>query len=185
MSHPVYCKRLRMEVDLRWIDPVPALPSRLVWVPWDDSVLHDHAEVKYRCFQKELDARIFPNLANHDGCVQLMELIRAKPGFMPTATWLIADSHGCCATVQGVREENSVGGIQNLGVLPEYRGRGLGRMLLLKALHGFRQSGLKRARLEVSARNRPAVRLYHDIGFIAVKTLYRELVSEPEAEYSI
>jgi hypothetical protein len=29
------------------------------------------------------------------------------------------------------------------------------------------------------------VRLYHDVGFVAVKTLYRELAAEPEAEYSI
>jgi ribosomal protein S18 acetylase RimI-like enzyme len=174
-----------MEVDLRWIDSAPTLPVEFVWVPWDESTLLDHADVKFRCFQGELDARIFPNLATHDGCVQLMELIRAKPGFMPAATWLIADSYGCCATVQGVRDEGAVGGIQNLGVLPSHRGCGLGRALLLKALREFRLAGLKRARLEVSARNRRAVRLYHDVGFIATATLYRELIAQPEVQYSI
>jgi ribosomal protein S18 acetylase RimI-like enzyme len=185
MSLPIYCKRLRMEADLRWLDAVPALPPRFVWVPWDDAVLPDHADVKYRSFQGELDARLFPNLATHDGCVQLMESIRGKPEFLPAATWLVAAPDGCCATVQGVRDDACAGAIQNLGVVPEYRGRGLGRALLLRALHAFRLVGLKRARLEVSARNRRAVRLYHEVGFIATKTLYRELTAEPEAEYSI
>jgi ribosomal protein S18 acetylase RimI-like enzyme len=173
-----------MEADLRWPDAAPALPPRFVWVPWDDAVLHDHAEVKHRSFHGELDACLFPNLATYDGCVQLMELIRGKSGFLPAATWLVAAPDGCCATVQGVRDDVSVGSIQNLGVVPEYRGRGLGRALLLRALDGFKKAGLKRARLEVSARNRRAVRLYHESGFIATKTLYRELAAEPETEYS-
>ena len=180
-----YCKRLRMEVDLRWIDPVPRLASPFVWVPWDDAVLYDHAEVKFHSFHGELDARIFPNLASRDGCVQLMELIRTKPGFLPDATWLIAGPHECCGTVQGICEANGVGAIQNLGVIPECRGNGLGRALLLKALHGFRNCGLKRVHLEVSARNRCAVRLYHEVGFISTRTLYRELAAELEEEYSI
>ncbi len=174
-----------MEVDLRWIDPAPALPASFVWVPWDETVLHEHAHVKFRSFHGELDARLFPNLATRDGCVQLMELIRDKPGFLPGATWLIASSEGCCGTIQGVGESNGFGAVQNLGVIPAYRGLGLARALLLKSLNGFRDAGLKRAHLEVSARNKPAVRLYHQVGFVACKTLYRELRCEPEEEYSI
>lgn len=185
MFGPVYCKRLRMEIDLRWIGARPVLPAPFVWAPWADTVLEDHAEVKYRSFRGELDTRIFPNLATRDGCVQLMEFIREKPGFLPSATWLIVAADGCCATVQGVREEPGIGVIQNLGVLPEYRGRGLGRALLIQALCGFRQAGLKRGRLEVSARNRRAVRLYHDVGFVHTRTFYREFVAEPAVEYSI
>lgn len=185
MYLPTYCKRLRMEVDLRWIDPVPPLPSGCVWVPWDDSVLRDHADVKFRSFCGEMDTLLFPNLATPGGCVQLMELIRAKPGFLSEATWLIAARHGCCGTIQGVLEESGCGAIQNIGVLPDCRGRGLGRALLLKALEGFRRRGAKRAWLEVSARNRTAARLYHQIGFIVQKTLYREFAAEPEHEYAI
>ena len=65
--------------------------------------------------------------------------------------------------------------IQNLGVLPEYRGLGLGRALLLKALHGFCRLGLMRGSLEVTARNKRAVRLYHRAGFNIKKTIYREM----------
>ena len=185
MPFPNYCKRLRMEIDLRWVDAPPVLPPRLVWVPWHETVLRDHAEITHRSFRGELDALVFPNLATPVGCVQLMGSIRDKPGFSPDATWLIASSEGCCGTVQGIRDGNNAGAIQNLGVIPLFRGIGLGRALLLKALDGFRRNGLKQANLEVSAVNRAAGRLYHEVGFIIRKTLYREFAVQPEVEYSI
>ena len=51
--------------------------------------------------------------------------------------------------------------------------RGLGAALLLKALHGFRNAGLGRAFLEVTAQNDGAVRLYHRLGFRRRKTVYK------------
>ena len=55
----------------------------------------------------------------------------------------------------------------------------------LDALERGRTAYAKRAWLEVSARNTPAVRLYNQVGFIVQKTLYRELIAEPEEEYAI
>jgi ribosomal protein S18 acetylase RimI-like enzyme len=75
--------------------------------------------------------------------------------------------------VQGLFDDRRQGGIQNLGVVPEYRGRGLGRALLLRALDGFMSVGVRRAFLEVTATNGPAVHTYRAVGFRAVKTLYR------------
>jgi len=66
-----------------------------------------------------------------------------------------------------------MGGIQNLGVAPLYRGRGLGSALLLQALQGFRRAGLGRAFLEVTAQNEGAVRLYRRMGFRCRKTVYK------------
>jgi GNAT superfamily N-acetyltransferase len=185
MTTLTYCKRLRMEIDLRWIEPTPALPLGYVWVPWDDAILKAHAEVKWRSFRGELDTRVFPNLSCREGCLQLMKVIREMPGFLPEATWLISAIDGCCGTVQGIRDDSGLGMIQNLGVVPEHRGRKLGKSLLLKALQGFRQAGLKRAFLEVSARNTRAVRLYHQTGFVTRKTLYREIAPVDEESYII
>jgi ribosomal protein S18 acetylase RimI-like enzyme len=185
MATITYCKRLRMEVDLRWIDPVPDLPPGFVWVPWADSVLEAHADVKWRSFRNETDSRVFPNLANLDGCVELMRVIRGREGFTPEATWLISAPGECCGTVQGVRDTSGFGMIQNLGVVPEYRGLGLGRALLLSALHGFRHKGFKRGSLEVTARNKRAVRLYHQAGFVIQKTMYRELAEVEKDLYFI
>jgi hypothetical protein len=105
--------------------------------------------------------------------MQLMTEIRRKPGFLPEATWLLCSPAGYCGTVQGIRERIGLGGIQNLGVTPSQRERGLGTALLLQALHGFRRSGMGRAYLEVTAQNDGAVHLYHRLGFRRRKTLYK------------
>ncbi len=81
----------------------------------------------------------------------------------------------CVATVQGLIDNQRYGGIQNLGVLPEYRGLGIGWAILLKALDGFSAAGARRAFLEVTAKNELAVRMYRRLGFRSCKTIYREL----------
>jgi hypothetical protein len=168
-----YCKRYRMEIDLNDAPPVPALPAGYSWVPWEDSLAELHAEVKYCCFHEEIDATVFPSLATRSGCTALMAAICRKPGFLPGATWLLGCAGGYCGTVQGVRERTGYGAIQNLGVTPAYRGRGLGTALLLQALHGFRRAGLGRAFLEVTAHNEGAIRLYWRLGFRRRKTVYK------------
>ena len=75
--------------------------------------------------------------------------------------------------MQGIRERGGLGSIQNLGIVPGWRGRGLGEALLLQALHGFRHTGLGRAQLEVTAQNDAAIRLYRRLGFRRAKTLYK------------
>jgi ribosomal protein S18 acetylase RimI-like enzyme len=142
-------------------------------MPWDEALVELHAEVKFRCFHEEIDATVFPSLGDRTGCSRLMTAIRRKAGFLPEATWLIGSPTDYCGTVQGVREVNRQGAIQNLGVTAEHRGRGLGSALLLQALHGFRRAGLGRAFLEVTAQNDGAVRLYRRLGFRCRKTTYK------------
>ena len=108
-----------------------------------------------------------------------MREIRHKNGFRPQATWLIAQDNEYIATIQGVAERFGCGAIQNVGVVPGHRSRGLGSALVLKALHGFRQTGLALARLEVTAENEGAIRLYRRLGFRFRKTLYK--VADPLA----
>jgi len=168
-----YYKRLRMEIDLEASIPPAALPGRFVWVPWEESLLADHAEVKYQSFRGEIDAYVFPCLGDRYGCQRLMREIRRKPGFLPSATWLIACPEGYVGTVQGVMDQGPIGAIQNLGVVPAYRGIGLGRALVHRVLAGFQFAGLRRAYLEVTAENNAAVQLYRSLGFRRAKTLYK------------
>lgn len=193
MKH-LHFKRYRMEADLR--NPpigVTELPEGFHWLAWRDSLCYAHAEVKALCFQEETDSIIFPSLASLGGCRELMVAIRNRPGFCPQATWLVAvdelsadeSSTGlagsCIATVQGVIDECGHGGIQNVGVIPEFRGRGLGRALMQKAMAGFAACGVKLAYLEVTAQNRPALRMYRELGFRCTKTVYRS-VPAPDPE---
>jgi ribosomal protein S18 acetylase RimI-like enzyme len=174
----LYFKRFRMEIDLAGLPPVPALPEGFSWLGWDLSVHEAHAEAKFQSFAGEIDAVVFPNLGSRQGCRNLMADIMRRPGFEPRATWLIVGPAGPCGTVQGVRERNGLGAIQNLGVVPLYRDHGLGTALLLKALHGFRSAGLGRAFLEVTAQNDGAIRLYRRLGFRSRKTLYKAVNPE-------
>ncbi len=167
-----YFKRFRMEIDLAPF-ALPLLPLGYFWVPWEEGLLELHAEVLFQCFHEEIDSTVFPSLGDRRGCLLLMTEMRRKAGFLPQATLLLAGPAGYCGTVQGVRDRSGLGAIQNLGVVPSHRGCGLGRALLIQALHGFIRSGLGRAYLEVTAQNDGAVQLYHRLGFRRRKTLYK------------
>jgi GNAT superfamily N-acetyltransferase len=167
-----YFKRYKMEADLVPLPP-PELPPGYAWLPWHPNLLEVHAEVLFQSFHQEIDSAVFPSLGDRAGCTCLLTAISRKPGFVPEATWLLHGPGGPCASVQGLRERGGVGAIQNLGVTPLYRGRGLGEAVLRLALSGFRRAGLVRALLEVTAQNDAAIRLYRRLGFRRAKTIYK------------
>jgi GNAT superfamily N-acetyltransferase len=169
-----------MEFDLTTALECPhELPQGYHFLAWASKLLEAHADTKYRCFHTELDAQVFPCLGDSEGCRRLMEEISLKDGFLPAATWLVAHQTSAdsapdyCGTVQGIRDEKGCGGIQNVGITPEHRGRGVGTCLVYRALCGFREAGLTRVYLEVTAQNTGAVRLYRRLGFRKVRTVYK------------
>lgn len=175
-----YFKRYRMEIDLAGRErPLPTLDEGYRLIPWSHDLLEAHAEAKYQSFRMEIDANVFPCLGDAQGCLRLMKEIAGKEGFLPAATWLAAydwrpsQPPEFCGTVQGIRDRTQMGAIQNLGITPEHRGRGLGSALLLHALAGFREAGLRRAFLEVTSQNVGAIRLYQRLGFLRARTVYK------------
>ena len=148
-------------------------------VGWDESLLEAHADVKFRCFHEEIDAHVFPSLGHPEGCRRLMRDISQGEGFLAEATWLLEFTdplnHGVdyCGTIQGVHNGSGKGSVQNFGVVPEHRGRGFGTVLLGRSLEGFRQAGVGRVTLEVTAKNDDALRLYQRLGFRRVRTVYK------------
>jgi GNAT superfamily N-acetyltransferase len=177
-----YFKRFRMEVDLTGSVPEPApLGADYALLPWEPNLLDAHAEAKYKSFRYEIDANVFPNLGNRDGCRRLMSEIARRSTFLPAATWLVqyrpagARKPEVVGTIQGVVDDN--------GVTAPHRGRGVGSALLLASLSGFKKAGLSRVYLEVTAQNVAAVRLYQRLGFRRTKTVYKA-VQVPEMEYA-
>jgi hypothetical protein len=189
-----YYKRFRMEFDLKRVAlPEPALPAGFVFVPWQASLLERHAAAKFESFRAEVDSDVFPCLGDISGCRDLMSEIVQRATFIAQATWLVSCSvegagQGCgtddCGTIQGVVQLGGWGAVQNVGVAPEYRGLGLGRSLILRSLHGFREAGVPRVYLEVTARNTPAVALYRSVGFRLARTTYKA-VEHPTAAYAV
>ena len=172
-AHLTYYKRYRMELDLSCVSARPVLPGGFGWTAWTDAQIDTHAEVMFSCFRDELDAKVFRSFNSLTGCRELMRAIRSRDGFLPGSSWLVSGTDGAVCTIQGIAESGRWGAIQNVGVVPEYRGQGLGEAVLLKALAGFRSAGLARVYLEVTARNETAIRLYRKHGFRCTRTLYK------------
>lgn len=175
-----YFKRFRMEYDLEGpLFAVPELPPGYSLVAWDDDLVEAHADVKFRSFRSEMDANVFPCLGERDGCQRLMSEISRRSGFVPEATWLLQfwpperRKPDVCGTIQGVVDANGHGAVQNVGITPPHRGKGLGTILLHESLAGFRRAGLNRVYLEVTAQNVGACRLYQRLGFKRTKIVYK------------
>ena len=179
-----YFKRLRMEIKLRRIVlPEPVLPDGYEWRAWHPVLTEAHARVKSTSFRGEIDSLLYPALADLAGCRRLMRDISLGSGFVPPATWLIcrkADGFGGphpVATIQGLHVGWRRGSIQNVGVVPEHRGFGLGRSLVLRSLLGFQERRIRRVFLDVTADNLPAVQLYQQIGFQHRRTSYKAVIT--------
>jgi len=175
----VYFKRFKMQIDLALVDfSTQREEIDFRFEPWSDKSLGQHALAKWDSFRLEIDANVFPCLGDRDGCRQLMRDISQRDNFVPEATWLaLADIPGKpelpVGTIQGLRLDTVEGAIQNVGVVPQFRGKGLGRELLFRALAGFQGIGCLKANLEVTIHNTGAIRLYESIGFRYVETVFK------------
>lgn len=181
----VFFKRYRMQFDLRDVSLAePSLDSCFELHPWQASLLNAHAKAKYNSFRDELDANVFNCLGNEEGCRKLMREISRRKGFVPEATWLLTHRESPdapqtpIATVQGIRNNPTIGLIQNIGVVEEFRGRGLGSVIVRKSLAGFKSVGAKLVTLEVTVKNTGAIRLYERLGFRITKTVYKSVELE-------
>lgn len=177
-----YFKRFRMEYDLgQPLYEPPELPAGYWLLSWDERLVEGHAVAKFESFRFELDANVFPCLGDLEGCHRLVREIFSRPGFLPQATWLVGTQNNpskrfeYCGTIQGIRDDRGIGSIQNLGVTPAHRGRGLGQILLWHALRGFTDLGIERSSLEVTAQNSKALELYQRLGFRTTKTVYKAI----------
>jgi ribosomal protein S18 acetylase RimI-like enzyme len=64
--------------------------------------------------------------------------------------------------VEGFRHVGRLG----MGLLPDYRGQGLGKRLMVETIRAARLAGIERVELEVFASNERAVALYRKLGFV-------------------
>ncbi|MCA9133972.1 MAG: GNAT family N-acetyltransferase [Planctomycetales bacterium] len=176
-----YFKRYRMELrlDSRATQAMLGVPEGFELLPWSPRLMQRHADVKWESFREEIDAHVFPCLGDRDGCRRLMREISGRKDFIPEATWLAcrssnsSDAPQTCGTVQGLMTSAREGAIQNLGVHPACRDKGVGRALLACALQGFHDAGCRFAHLEVTVENTAAIRLYERFGFHRVETLFK------------
>ena len=61
--------------------------------------------------------------------------------------------------------ESKIGWIPNMGVLPEFQGRGIGRALMQTALNWLRDEGMECAKIETLEQNAVTPHFYPSVGF--------------------
>jgi RimJ/RimL family protein N-acetyltransferase len=72
---------------------------------------------------------------------------------------------GWCDIVRQERETRAHCGTLGMGLLPAWRGQGIGRRLIEAAIGAAWDRSFRRIELTVNADNEPALRLYRSVGF--------------------
>jgi mycothiol synthase len=132
--------------------PVVALPAAYELVPVAEASLDDLFGVYTRSFA---DRPGFTRPAQEEWLEDLLD----DPTWDPHLSALVHHRGAAAGFV------NVVGSwVDQVGVVPEHRGRGLGAALLGRALTGFGERGAEAAWLTVEVAN-PALALYRSLGF--------------------
>jgi ribosomal protein S18 acetylase RimI-like enzyme len=91
-------------------------------------------------------------------------------GIWKPETWWLVRVQGSPAGVVLLTELRDDAGwdLSYVGVVPEFRGRGLGEELTRRTIHSVRAAGGLELHVAVDRRNLPARRLYEKLGFVVV-----------------
>ena len=107
---------------------------------------------------------------------EIWDYIFSMPDVRPNLSWLaeVEDEPGTIAgfCICEIKDEDnkrtgrSEGWIELLGTIRGWRGKGLGRSLLLRGLHSLKEAGIQTALLGVDSESPTgATRLYESVGF--------------------
>jgi ribosomal protein S18 acetylase RimI-like enzyme len=140
-------------------------PARLTFLTFEDAHRGLFQETLQRTYEGTLDC---PEI---NGVRTIEEVIaghQAQGQFDP-GRWWVAMEQGEPVGALLVTEllESGDWDVSYMGVVPQRRGRGFGKELLLKALTEAWAAGVRRVVLSVDSRNRPAAELYRTMGFEA------------------
>jgi ribosomal protein S18 acetylase RimI-like enzyme len=173
-------RRLFMERDLdkhpslshnTLAEAVSQLPPRCHLRPWDESDFTPAGRLISAAYANHLDSHINEQYRTVGGSLRFLHNIVRFPGcgiFDPKSSWVIDRPGGdelvgllLCSTV---RED--VGHVTQICVASEYRGRGLGKLLIEKSAISLRNRGFHALTLTVTEQNTNAVALYRATGFV-------------------
>jgi mycothiol synthase len=133
------------------------LPGGLTLMSWNE----DTQAVFFQAFQFSFrDRPGFPDLA----ALEWIEELRKDKDFLPDSSFLAMDNDQPAGFVtSGLM--GGMGWINQIGVEPAWRGKGLGKALLTLVLQRFQILGMEQVGLHVNVNNPAATRLYTGFGF--------------------
>lgn len=150
-----------MAIELAAPPAVPALPEGLV--------IETFRVEDARPFYQALDESFRDHWEYHERAFEEWWKQRSgAPDFDPSLWFLIRDGEEVAAVVRNEPKRNGGGWVDALGVRRPWRGRGLGRALLLYTFAEFYRRGLTRVSLGVDSENPTgATKLYESVGMAA------------------
>lgn len=136
--------------------------ERLSYLPY----LADTGRFHETLLRSYADSQDCPEVTGVRTIDEIMDGHRSQGNYDPERWWL-ALAEDVPVGVLLLTETPELGNwdISYVGVVPEARGRGIGAELIRKALVEARVGAATQLTLSVDARNRPACRLYHRLGF--------------------
>jgi ribosomal protein S18 acetylase RimI-like enzyme len=153
----------RMRRALSGALPVPQAPAGVVV-----RAVRPDDDAEMRAFHEVLDLA-FRDTLDHEPSTY--EAYRARLAALPRIDWdewFVAESEGAIVAIlqsSAQPADEDEGWVSNLGVRREFRGRGLGRVLLLTAFRAYAAKGRRAAGLGVDVANPTgAYRLYESVG---------------------
>ena len=148
----------QMAIELDGEPPEPELPAGLTLETFD--------EANAQAFHASLDEAFQDHWEHHSlPFEEWWEQKRAAPDYDPTVWFVVRDGDEIAATVRNDPDRSGGGVIGALGVRRPWRGKGLGRALLLRSFAEFHRRGIDRVTLGVDAANPTgATRLYESVG---------------------
>ena len=171
--------RLFMEYDLPSVagpvltpngDASTPLPPHIELCRWSPAYYQTAAELIHLSYTGHIDALINDQYCSLHGSLRFLHNIVRFPGcgvFDASESWVLRDTRtsALAGMVLCSRVAEDVAHITQLCIAPAHRGAGLGRLLLKHTIEHLARSGFSAITLTVTEANRPAVKLYEDMGF--------------------
>lgn len=141
------------------------LPAGVALATWDESTTSDFFAAYVASFRERPG---FPGWSRE----RWVDWTANDDGFRPDLTWVAlagVEPVGFITCGADTAAETPTGYIIQVGVRPDWRGRGLARALMVRALAGWRDAGYPAVILDVNVNNPGARRLYERLGFTIIR----------------
>jgi ribosomal protein S18 acetylase RimI-like enzyme len=158
-----------------WKPPRVNLPAGLDLRPWSDEDLAPAARLITEAYRGHPDSLINDQYRTVPGSMRFLNNIVRYAGcgaFSPQVSHVVVErtSRELVALVLGSRVSPQSGHITQVCVHPEYRRRGLARMMLSLVAYWFMRQGATEISLTVTEANADAIKLYLSVGYTCAHT---------------
>jgi len=143
--------------------PMPPLPPPYQWLTYEPARHDLFKQIINQTYQDSLDCPELTQLRNMD---DVMDSHQAAGLFEPR-WWkiLLHNQKPAAVLLLSPLKSSNMLELTYMGLIPEFRGRGLSRLVLEEALRCIPLSNRRNLTLAVDCRNKPACQLYLNFGF--------------------